>query len=324
MIVFLTICYIAVLALLIKLGVIRLNLWWKISPLVWMLSLLILLFIPMQWGAPTGTVQVYKFVVEVIPNVSGMVVDVPVKPLSPLKKGDVLFRIDQRPFLNQVDILDAQLKLATMNLARATELLKKKVGPQVDVDRYTAEVKQLTAQLDNARYELEETVVRAPGEGYVLGVTLKPGQRVVNMPLRSWMTFVNAELNKVVIGINQNQMRHLRPGMPAEVTFKILPGKVFNAQVLSGAPITPGGQLAPSGNVPLAPNAQTLPQPFGVVLELEDRFEQEGLMPMDIASVPGGAVGIGAVYTNSAKATHIIRKVILRMQAWLNYLIPYY
>lgn len=87
MIIFLTLCYVAVLALLIKLGVIRLNLWWKLSPLVWLVMLLVVLFIPMQWGAPTGTVQVYQYVVEVIPNVSGKVVEVPVKPLSPLKEG---------------------------------------------------------------------------------------------------------------------------------------------------------------------------------------------------------------------------------------------
>jgi len=323
MIVFLVICYVAVLALLIKLGVIKLNLWWKISPLIWTLVLLVALFIPMQWGAPTGTVQVYQYVMEVIPNVSGKVVEVPVKPLSPLEEGDVLFRIDPRPFHNQVDNLDAQLNLATINLKRAKELLSKNVAAQIDVDRYTAEVEQLTAQLDQAQYDLEQTVVRAPATGFVLGVTLKPGQRVANLPLRSWMTFVHTDLNKITMGVNQNQLRHLRPGMPAEVTFKILPGKVFNASVLNGAPITPGGQLAPSGNVPPAPGVQTLPQPYGIVLELDESFEEAGLIAMNIASVPGGAVGIGAVYTDSAKATHIIRKVMLRMQAWLNYLLPY-
>jgi len=323
MIVFLTICYIAILALLVKLKVIRLNLWWKISPLVWIVVLLVVLFIPMQWGAPAGTVQVYQYVVEVIPNVTGEVIEVPVKPLSPLKEGDVLFRIDPRPYQDQVDSLAAQLKLAKINLGRAKELLRKKVGPQVDVDRYTAEVEQLSAELDKAGYDLEETVVRAPGDGFVLGVTLKPGQRVANLPLRSWMTFVNTDLNKVAIGINQNQARHLRAGMPAEVTFKILPGKIFSAKMLDGAPITPGGQLAPSGNVPPAPNAQTIPQPYGIVLDLEESFEEAGLKPMDIASVPGGAVGMGAIYTDSVKATHIIRKVMVRMQAWLNYLIPY-
>ncbi len=323
MIVFLTLCYVAVLAILVKLRIIPLNLWWKISPLVWMIFLLVVLFIPMQWGAPTGTVQVYQYVVEVIPEVSGKVVEVPVRPLSPLEEGDVLFRIDPRPFQNQVDSLGAQLNLATINLKRAKELLSKNVAAQIDVDRYTAEVDQLTAQLDQAQYDLEHTVVRAPATGYVLGVTLKPGQRVANLPLRSWMTFVHTDLNKISMGIHQNQLRHLRPGMPAEVTFKILPGTVFNARVIMGAPITPGGQLAPSGNVPSAPGAQTLPQLYGIVLELDEGFAESGLTPIDIASVPGGAVGTGAVYTDAVKATHVIRKVMIRMQAWLNYLIPY-
>ena len=323
MIVFLTLCYVGVLALLIKLKVIRLNLWWKISPLAWVLFLLVALFIPMQWGAPTGTVQVYQYVVEVIPEVSGKVVEVPVKPLSPIEEGDVLFRIDPRPFQNQVDSLDAQLNLATINLKRAKDLLSKNVAAQIDVDRYTAEVEQLTAQLDQAQYDLEHTVVRAPAKGFVLGVTLKPGQRVANLPLRSWMSFVHTDLNKISMGVNQNQLRYLKPGMPAEVTFKILPGTVFNARVLAGAPITPGGQLAPSGNVPPAPNAQTLPQPYGIVLELDQSFEEAGLTSMNIASVPGGAVGTGAVFSDTAEATHILRRVMLRMQAWLNYLIPY-
>ena len=56
MIVFLTLCYCALLALLLKLGIVKWTLWWKISPLVWMLLLFIVLFIPMQWGAPAGPV----------------------------------------------------------------------------------------------------------------------------------------------------------------------------------------------------------------------------------------------------------------------------
>ena len=109
MIVFLTLCYCCVVLLLIKLNVIRPTLWWKLSPLVWMLLLLIVLFIPMQWGAPAGAVNVYQTVVEIIPNVSGEVVDVPVQGLVPLKQGDVLFRIDPVPFQAAVDRLEADL-----------------------------------------------------------------------------------------------------------------------------------------------------------------------------------------------------------------------
>jgi len=109
LIVFLTLCYVAVLVLLIKLKVIRLTLWWKLSPAVWMLLLFIVLFIPMQWGAPSGNVTQYQFVVEIVPNVSGTIIEVPIEGNRPLKKGDVLFKIDPRPYQYRVDQVKAAL-----------------------------------------------------------------------------------------------------------------------------------------------------------------------------------------------------------------------
>ncbi len=324
MIAFLTLCYVAVLFILVKVKIIKLNLWWKISPLVWLVFLFFVLFLPMQWGAPGGTVNIYQYVVEIVPNVTGRVTEVPVRPLEPLKEGDVLFKIEPRPFQARVNKLEASLKLASENLKRAKELFAKRLGAEVEVDKYTAEVDKLKADLDDAKYDLESTEVRAPGDGYVVGLTLRPGQRVTNMPVRSFMSFVVMDRSKVIIGINQNTARNLRLGQSAEVTFKVLPGRIFNAKVVSGVPITPQGQLTPSGNVPLAPTANNVPQPFAVILELDEEiFEGVGLEELNIGSTPGGAFGSGAVYTESVKATHIIRKVMLRMDAWLNYLIPY-
>ena len=324
MIAFLALCYIAVLYILVRLKVIQLTLWWKISPLVWIVLLFILLFMPMQWGAPGGTTNTYQYVVEVVPNVSGQVTDVPVKPLQPLKKGDILFKIEPRPFQATVDKLEANIKLSRVNLKRARQLYAKKVGPKVDVDKYTAEVEQLTAALDDAKYDLESTIVRAPGNGYVIGLTLHPGHRVAHLPMRSYMSFVIIDKNRTMIGISQNAMRHVRIGQAAEVTFKLQPGKVFNATVEAIAPITQAGHLSPSGDIPLAPTVHDTPLPYSVILKLEDNMindtEFEGL---DIShEMPGGAYGSGAIYTNSVKATHIIRKVMLRMEAWMNYIMP--
>ena len=100
---------------------------------------------------------------------------------------------------------------------------------------------------------------------------------------------------------------------------KMLPGTVLNATVKGVAYMTPEGQLTPSGNVPLAPNASTVPQPYGVELILDDQT----LLTAGGSHVPGGSVGTAAIYTESVAATHIIRKVMLRMDAWLNYLLPY-
>ena len=68
--------------------------------------------------APSGAVNVYQGVVEVIPNVAGEVVDVPVEGLKPLTEGDVLFRIDPVPYQATVDQLKAQLADTEQNVER--------------------------------------------------------------------------------------------------------------------------------------------------------------------------------------------------------------
>ena len=461
MIVFLTLCYCSILFLLVKLKIIRLTLWWKLSPLVWLLLLLIVLFIPMQWGAPSGTVNVYQTVVEIIPNVSGEVVDVPVQGLVPLQVGDVLFRIDPVPYQaavdrleaelegakqgvlqlqaslqaasaavtkaeEQIDVIKAEQEAAAANIAAAeaaeaeagalrdkaaavvTDLeaqfsfaeserdriqalvareaatpsqldqaqvrvsglqstltaaradvvaaeqsvarsradvsaaqasaktVDVRMQQAVDADlpmaqadeqaaRLAAEstiegvhtnVANVQAQLDNARYDLRETTVRAPSDGYVIGVTLRPGQRVANLPLRSWMAFVNTEKTKLAVGINQFVLRHVQPGQAAEVTFKLYPGRTIAAKVADIAYMSPGGQLQPAGEVPAAPSSSDPAVPFGVILELEEES-------FDISQLPGGAVGTAAIYTDRVTATHLIRRVMVRMQAWMNYVVPW-
>ena len=176
-------------------------------------------------------------------------------------------------------------------------------------------VAQLRAQLAVAKLNLDWTTVRAPSDGYAVGLSLRPGQRVVNLPLRAWMTYVNADVNRLMVGINQNTLRHVEPGQEAEVILKLFPGRTFAAKVESISYITPEGQLQASGLVPVAPNQQTQRLPYGVVLSLVDDN-------VDVARLPGGAVGTAAIYTESARITHIIRRVELRMQSWLNYLLP--
>jgi hypothetical protein len=39
-------------------------------------------------------------------------------------------------------------------------------------------------------------------------------------------------------------------------------------------------------------------------------------------SHPGGAVGTATIYTDSVSMTHLIRRVMMRMQTWMNYILP--
>ena len=122
MIVFLLNAYIAILVVLIWLRIVPRNLFWKISPVFVLLLLLVGLFVPMGWGAPSGSAIVGRQSVAIVPDVAGEVIDVPVTPNTPLKAGDVLFQIDPTPYLAQLQAVVAQLKLAELRLSQMSEL----------------------------------------------------------------------------------------------------------------------------------------------------------------------------------------------------------
>ncbi|MEE4219351.1 MAG: efflux RND transporter periplasmic adaptor subunit [Xanthomonadales bacterium] len=315
MIAFLTLVYIAALFLAIKVGIIKLNTFWKISPVLWMVLLFLVLFVPMQWGAPSGAVRMYQAVIEVVPSVTGEVVEISTTAAVPLKKGDPIFKIDPTQYEAAVDRLEAQIILSEANLARAQDLMERGVGRQLDVDMYTAEVDSATAQLHNAQWELDRTVVRAPADGMVVGLALRPGQRVANLPMRSWVSFVEDDTMRLAVGIPQSRLRHVEVGQDAEVVLRMFPGRTLGATVMDIIPLTAGAQIQPSGLVPQAPTLADPALPYAVILELDDKT-------IELAAIPGGAVGVAAIYTDSVSATHAIRRVMMRMEAWMNYVKP--
>lgn len=314
MIVFLTLIYVGALFLAVKLRLIRMNTFWKVSPVLWMVVLFFVLFVPMQWGAPSGAVNNYQTVMEIIPNVTGEVKTVDARPLELLSQGDTIFTIDSTQYESKVKQIEAQLVLSQANLQRAEELMERGVGRQVDIDIYRAESGSLTAQLQNARWELDNTVVRAPADGYVAALSLRPGQRVANLPLRSWVAFVERESN-LVVGIPQSRLRYVEPGQEVEIALRYFPGQVAKGTVNRIFDVNAAAQLVPSGLLPTAPTPADPALAYGVVIDLDDDS-------LELAAIPGGAVGTAAIYTDSVAATHVIRRVMLRMEAWINYIKP--
>ena len=78
MIAFLTVIYVVLLLLAFKLNILKPTLWWKLSPVVWILLLTVGLFIPMQFWAPQGPLLVGAHSVQIVPNVQGPVIEVAV------------------------------------------------------------------------------------------------------------------------------------------------------------------------------------------------------------------------------------------------------
>ena len=305
--------YLALLFGLVWLGIIRFNTFWKVSPIILLIILNLGLFIPMGWGAPQGPVVVVRNSVAIVPDVAGEVADVPVVANTPLKAGDVLFKIDPTPYDAQVKAIEAQLKLSTTRLAQMTQLFERDSGRGFDVEQRQSEVDQLTAQLQGAKWNLDKTVVRAPADGYVTNLALRKGARVGNLPLSPAMAFIDTSDTLIGVEINQIDARYIEPGQEVEVTFKFVPGHVYTGKVESILQAIASGQTQTSGTA-VAPKAIES-APFVVRVKLDDAAFAERL--------PAGATGTAAVYTERVKVSHIIRRVLLRQVAILNYINPF-
>lgn len=260
----------------------------------------------------------YFTTTPIVPAVTGTVIEVPAQPLVNMKKGDVLFKIDPIPFQNRVSSLTAQIALASEDVERTRKLLVNRNISQRDADSALTRFENLNGQLLTAEFELDMTVVRAPTDGYVAQMVLRPGMRAASLPLRPVMIFVHDESNYFVGWFRQNSMLRLKAGDKAEVAFDGIPGRVFSGTVKSVLPVMAEGQLQASGTL-INPMAAPYPGRIAVMIDITDP-EFEAFR----SRVPGGAYAQAAIYTEHFHHVAIMRKILLRMSSWMNYLFPFH
>jgi multidrug resistance efflux pump len=174
-----------------------------------------------------------------------------------------------------------------------------------------AQVDTTRAELDTARWNLTQTAVNAPGDGMMVNVMLRPGFFVAGMPFNEVMTFVEDEYQIFAL-FGQNELHEVEPGNEAEITLDTYPGRVIKAHVDSVIWAQGQGQLDASGDIPrttfVAP-----PGRFPVKLVVSEKDHALFLA--------AGARGSAAIYTPHLAPVHIIRKVLLRVESFLDYVI---
>ncbi len=172
------------------------------------------------------------------------------------------------------------------------------------------EVRQILAELQQKELDLEQTTVRAPAKGFPAQVFLRPGQMAVQMPLSPTMIFVHADRPELIASFPQNAVQYFEPGLEAEIAFKMYPGRIFKAKVKGIAQITPEGQFLPSGNV------RAVSPPKSTYIPVLFEYGE------DVAALklPIGAQAGVAVYTHHLHALSIVRKILVRIKSWENYM----
>ena len=235
-------------------------------------------------------------------------------------------RFDLEQAQTNVDELTGQLAAARAAEAQIREKLGGRVGKdlasvaqvraqiasaQAQLKMSQAQVETTRAQLATAKWDLAQTTVLAPGNGTMVNVMLRPGFFVAGMPFNEVMTFVDNEYQIFAL-FNQNELHQVDPGNEVEITLDTYPGRIIKGHVDSVIWAQAQGQLDASGELPRT--TLNLPPgrfPVKVVVDERDR-------PLFLAA---GARGSAAIYTEHLTLIHIIRKVLLRVSSYLDYVI---
>ncbi|MDR9889919.1 HlyD family secretion protein [Pseudenterobacter timonensis] len=177
--------------------------------------------------------------VSVTPQVSGTISSLLVKDNQLVKQGEVLFRIDDTPFRIAVLNAQAQLAKAQSDLAKANNEatrrrhLSRNYISAEDLDTANLNVKAMQANLEvaqatlkRAEWELSQTVVRAPVDGWITNLSTRTGNYAsTGQPL---FALVDSHSFYVIGYFEETKLRHIRVGAPAQITL------YSNSQKLQG------------------------------------------------------------------------------------------
>ncbi len=152
---------------------------------------------------------------------------------------DTQFQAQDRQ--NQAETTQAQL-----NVAKAAQQ-GAKLAMDSQIGGVNTTVAQLQAQLDNANWELAQTTIRAPADGYVTLVAVTVGDRALQ--LHSAMSFIVENEITLVGMFSQNGFQTIKEGTAVDIVFDNAPGRIYHARVTAIPKGIGQGQVAVSGTL---------------------------------------------------------------------------
>jgi membrane fusion protein (multidrug efflux system) len=175
----------------------------------------------------TGEVQPYRRV-EVRARVDGVIESRPFTEGSVVKPGQVLYRLDRVTSGAQYRTAQARAENAKRTLQRLQPLLKENAVAQQDVDNAEAEARAAEGELDEARKNLNDAVVRAGIEGRVGRTNLEVGARVTGSD--DLLTTIDV-LDPTYVSFRPSAQQLLAWKQDPEANKLIQPGSSLSVQV---------------------------------------------------------------------------------------------
>jgi multidrug resistance efflux pump len=170
-------------------------------------------------------------------------------------------------------------------------------------------VAQLQAQLDNANWELSQTDVRAPADGYVTVVALTVGDRALQA--RSAMSFIVEKEITLVGMFSQNGFQTIKEGAAVDIVFDNVPGRIYHAKII-GIPKGIGqGQIAVSGMLART-TALGGASAFPAVISIPDEMSRDSLRL--------GMSGSATAFAANAGVIGLLASILVWVSSYTAYL----
>lgn len=208
----------------------------------------------------TGTLSATSTVI-VGSQISGQITDVLADFNDPVKKGQVIARLDPSTYQAQIRQGNAQVANARASLAQAqatlrnaeldyrrkTELAERQLVARSDVDLARAALEQAQAQVNSSQAQirqqsastettqvnLERTVIRSPVDGVVLVRSVEPGQTVaasMSAP-ELFQIAENLQRMKIELAVDEADIGQVDAGQGVSFTVDAFPDRRFRGVV---------------------------------------------------------------------------------------------
>lgn len=212
---------------------------------------------------------------------------------------------------------DMELAVAKVSITESdAEVQRAKLRFESEINGVNTSVAAIQAQLDLARYYLDNTTMVAPEDGRIVNLQVRPGMVAGEVRFGAIASFICDEGRYLLGSYFQEDLKYVKVGQPVEVAMNLYPGQIFDAKVEAIWRANGDGQLLPSGNLPsFEPRAPDAPQNCYAVKIVFTESDQ--------SKFPIGAEGAAAIYTTGMKGGWAaMRRISLRTHSWVNWLYP--
>jgi multidrug resistance efflux pump len=206
---------------------------------------------------------------------------------------------------NQVQVETVTYQLQAAKAAQ----LSAKLAMDSEIGGVNTAVAQIQAQLEDAKWQLDQATIRAPGNGYVTAMALAVGDRAT--AARSVMSFIITDEITLIGMFSPNGFQTIKPGAAVKLVFDNDPGRIHHATILD-IPLGVGqGQVAVSGTLVRAGSIGGA-NAFPVQISLPEDINREHLRL--------GMPGTATVFSDSAGVIGLIMSILVWVSSYTAYL----